>query len=136
MANFEIVQKIADLFLESLKEKRGGILVGYPRNLDQITGLEEIFTKRGRKLDVLIVLKVKEDIARERLINRGRLDDTPEIIARRHKLYFEQTEPIYDKAKEKGWQVLEIDGEAPIEEVTNCIITGVLNLLQPIALVL
>ena len=52
-----------------------------------------------------------------------------EIIARRHKLYFEQTEPIYDKAKEKGWQVLEIDGEAPIEEVTNCIITGVLNLL-------
>lgn len=50
------------------------------------------------------------------IITRGTLDD-PETIKIRLKEYQERTEPILDYLKERGYQLIEIDGEPSPEEV-------------------
>lgn len=49
-----------------------------------------------------------------------RSDDTEEAVARRLDIYFEQTEPLLDRWRERGL-VLEIDGDQAIDDVTEAI---------------
>jgi adenylate kinase len=62
-----------------------------------------------------------DDITGEPLTHRN--DDKPEILKNRLIAYHEQTEPILDYLKFKGIDIIEIDGEAPInsqvEKVKN-----------------
>lgn len=57
-------------------------------------------------------------------LDRGELyvrsDDTEEAVARRLDIYFEQTEPLLDRWRERGL-VLEIDGDQAIDDVTEAI---------------
>jgi adenylate kinase len=50
-----------------------------------------------------------------------RSDDTPEAVARRLEIYFEQTEPLLDAWRPRGL-VHEVDGDQSIEDVTDDII--------------
>ncbi|HUG14979.1 MAG TPA: nucleoside monophosphate kinase [Thermomicrobiales bacterium] len=58
-----------------------------------------------------------------------RSDDTPEAVARRLDIYFEQTEPLLDHWRASGI-VHDVDGDAGIEDVTASIedvLSGVLD---------
>lgn len=46
-----------------------------------------------------------------------RADDTPETIKKRYQLYVTETAPILDFLIQKGYNVITIDGEHPIEDV-------------------
>ncbi|OGN12835.1 MAG: hypothetical protein A3C71_01315 [Candidatus Yanofskybacteria bacterium RIFCSPHIGHO2_02_FULL_43_15c] len=48
--------------------------------------------------------------------------DKPEIIARRYQEYLNRTVPIFDFLKERGYDVIEINGEQPIADVFNDIV--------------
>ncbi len=43
--------------------------------------------------------------------------DKPEIIRERYRVYKAETEPVLDYFREKGYKVIEINGEQPIEKV-------------------
>lgn len=49
-----------------------------------------------------------------------RSDDTEEAVARRLDIYFEQTEPLLERWRERGL-VLDVDGDQPIDDVTEAI---------------
>jgi adenylate kinase len=70
----------------------GVLLDGFPRTPAQADALEAIVGKGG--LDLAINLDVPVDVVTERMLKRGRQDDTPEAIARRLSLYEEQTAPL------------------------------------------
>lgn len=53
-----------------------------------------------------------------KLVKRGSLDD-PEVIKVRHREYEERTMPILNYLRERGYEVIEIDGEPASDEVTK-----------------
>ena len=88
---------------------KGFILDGYPRNDEQVRNLPE-------GIDMVFYINIPDDEAVERLLKRGRTDDTPEVIRKRLETYHQETEPILSYFKQKGI-LAEIDGTPSIEEV-------------------
>jgi adenylate kinase len=97
---------------EKLKERQyssGFIFDGYPRTLEQMRLFDPGFDK-------VIYLDLPDDKASERLLARGRADDTKELIAERLKHYHQQTDPILDYYKQKGI-LFSVDGMGSIQEI-------------------
>jgi adenylate kinase len=79
--------------------QEGFILDGFPRTLAQAEALDEMLRELDRKLDIVLEFQLRDrDTLEQRLLKRAveedRSDDTPEAIARRLALYYEQTEPL------------------------------------------
>lgn len=90
----------------------GFILDGYPRNLEQAKSIEDL------SFDKVIYLKLPQEVVMDRLLKRGRTDDTKESIQIRLNLYYQQTEPLLAFYKNKG-VLVEIDGVGEIENIQN-----------------
>ncbi|API90095.1 MULTISPECIES: adenylate kinase family protein [Carnobacteriaceae] len=73
------------------------VLDGYPRNLNQSLALEDITQTKQR----VFYLDVPKDILKERLINRGRTDDTEKVIEQRFEVFLNETRPILDYYKRR-----------------------------------
>ncbi len=106
----DIMIKIIQNYIKNLDRF---ILDGFPRTLNQALELEKI-----TKIDKVVYLNVPDDEIKNRLLKRGRLDDKPEVIENRIRIYREQTKPLIDYYKSKGI-LYEVDGIGPIEEITK-----------------
>jgi len=105
----------------------GAVFDGFPRTLRQAEALDTLLSARGRKVDAVIELKVKEDILLGRVEQRikagqARADDNPETLRKRLAVYHEDTKPLLDYYARQH-KLTGIDGMAPIEEVTRAIAT-------------
>ncbi|MGI9622503.1 MAG: adenylate kinase [Acidimicrobiales bacterium] len=76
--------------------ERGVLLDGFPRTEEQADALERIFSDQHVALDLAINLDVSVEVVKERMVARGREDDTPEAIEKRLALYEQQTAPLLD----------------------------------------
>lgn len=97
----------------------GFILDGFPRTVAQVESLDRLIGEDG--LDRVVVFDVDEDELIERMLSRGRADDTEETIRNRFKVYLEQTQPLLDIYGARGVTV-SVDGLGEIEEVTERIL--------------
>jgi adenylate kinase len=116
------------LIREQLGETTDGwVLDGFPRNLSQAEALDAMLTEIGQPLDVIVMLEIADDVARERMLKRaeieGRADDTPEVIERRLATYHEQTEPVVRFYLASG-KLVQVHGERTIDEVWSEIQTA------------
>lgn len=109
--------EVTDSFLESIKDKNRCILDGFPRTIEQATWLLEESEREGFKIEGLIYLSVPESELIERLLSRGRPDDTTESIKERFRAYEESTKPIISLYREKNIPVIKIAGDNSIEQV-------------------
>jgi adenylate kinase len=100
---------------------RGFLLDGFPRTVPQADKLGEILIERGEGVDKVILLEVPDEILLERMLARGRADDTAEAISRRLELYHTETKPLLDFYAGK---LVEIDGVGEIDEVQQRILTA------------
>lgn len=92
--NYVSDKQTLELFKQKIKElKKSKILLdGIPRTLIQVNPLNEIIN-----IQALLYIQVPEEELIKRSLNRGRVDDTKEIIKKRLKIYKEQTHPILKK---------------------------------------
>ena len=97
----------------------GFILDGFPRTVAQVESLDRLIGEDG--LDRVVVFEVDEDELIERMLSRGRADDTEETIRNRFKVYLEQTQPLLDIYGGRG-KTVSVDGLGGIEDVTERII--------------
>ena len=97
----------------------GYILDGFPRTEGQVVSLDHLIGEDG--LDRVVVFEVDEDELVERLLARGRADDTEETIRTRFKGYTEQTQPLLDLYQSRGLTV-PVDGVGSLDEVTERIL--------------
>jgi len=105
---------ILRLFFERVSQKdchRGFVSDGTPRTLIQAKKIEERFP-----LDKVVSVKISLPTAKERLLKRGRADDTEETITHRFQVYEEKNRPILAFYQKKG-RLLEVDGEKNPKEV-------------------
>jgi adenylate kinase len=92
----------------------GFVLDGFPRTREQAIALEELLAQDP--LDLVINLEVPREIVVERMLARGREDDTEEAIQRRLELYDRETRPIIDYYRSTG-KLVEIDGVGSLDDV-------------------
>lgn len=92
----------------------GFILDGFPRSTGQADSLAEILVPMNKKLDAVISFEVPEDTVVERMLARGRADDTEEVIRNRMRVYANETAPLLDYY---GDFVTHIDAVGSVDEV-------------------
>ena len=114
----ELVLSIVEGRLDNIK--KGWLLDGFPRNVNQANALKNLLEKINHPLEAVISIQIADDVLIKRLLSRGREDDNEEVIVNRLKVYREQTSPLIDLYSKQGLLV-EIDGNADIDVVFSCI---------------
>ena len=114
----ELVLSIVEGRLDNIK--KGWLLDGFPRNVNQANALKNLLEKINHPLEAVISIQIADDVLIKRLLSRGREDDNEEVIVNRLKVYREQTSPLIDLYSKQGLLV-EIDGNANIDVVFSCI---------------
>jgi adenylate kinase len=124
----EIVIGIISDRLDQPDMKKGFILDGFPRTVPQAAALDELLKKKHIKLDSVVELRVNESALLQRVENRVaemrargeevRIDDTPEVLAKRLAQYRSLTEPLIHYYSERR-KLLTVDGMMTIEQVTR-----------------
>jgi len=102
---------------------KGAVFDGFPRTIPQAEALDAMLAARGKKIDLVLELKVNDAVLLSRVearIQAGgvlRSDDTPETLAHRLKVYYANTAPLIDFYRAQG-KLTSVDGMAPIDTVT------------------
>jgi adenylate kinase len=112
-----------DLMLELVLDRlsqpdaaEGFLLDGFPRTVAQADALVAALNG-SRVLERIILLEVPDEVLVERVLARGRTDDTEETIRHRLRVYIESTQPVLDTL-EGRLDRMDIDGVGTIEEIT------------------
>ncbi|WP_181777244.1 adenylate kinase [Amycolatopsis pittospori] len=95
--------------------KVGFLLDGFPRNTKQADVLGEILSEVDTELNAVIQLQVSEDVVVERLLSRGRSDDTEDVIRRRQQIYVSETAPLLEYYADK---LVTVDGVGTVDEIS------------------
>jgi adenylate kinase len=133
----------------------GALYDGFPRTIAQAEALSKALDTRGDRLTAVIVIDVPRQKLANRLAGRRvcsncgrvynvisdppavddtcdvcgghvsqRADDTPEAVAKRLDLYEIETAPLVKRYEEQGL-VERIDGDRPIDDVTESIVAAI-----------
>ena len=112
----ELVLKIVRQNL--VEDNKGWILDGFPRNLSQANSLNEVLIEINQSLEVVFYLDIPEEVLIERLLLRGRKDDTEETIRTRFSVYKKTTEPLIEYFKDLS--LLEyIDADRDLKTISS-----------------
>lgn len=101
--------------------RRGFLLDGFPRNVAQADVLAKILSDDGDVLDAAIELRVPEDELVQRLLARGRDDDTEDVIRRRQQVYRQETAPVLDYYRDR---LVAVDAVGDVDEVTERVLAA------------
>ena len=116
----EIVMEIVAEFLKGVSAEEPVIFDGIPRSMVQKESLDALLDKHGRDA-VCLHIRLPREVAIARMQERGRADDTAEVIKTRIDNFEAQTVPVIDKYAAEG-KMLQVDGDQPIEQVTEAIL--------------
>ena len=103
--------------------RNGAVFDGFPRTIPQAHALDKMLAERGRRIDLVLELKVDDAVLLSRVearIRAGgalRADDTPETLAHRLRVYYKNTAPLIEYYRGQG-KLRTVDGMAPVEAVT------------------
>lgn len=107
-------------FVSGMKKDSHVLFDGYPRDIEQAKTVEEMLSFYDRKELIVVFLDTSEEVVVERMLKRGRSDDTKEAIAERLRLYRESTAPLIELYKGRpSTTFIQVDGTQPIEVVSK-----------------
>lgn len=139
----EVTNGIVAERLEQDDTKKGFMLDGYPRTLNQAEALEDIMSNLDRSIDAVLYFDVDPEVLKKRLSGRvisrstgetyniyfnppkegidsddlyQRDDDKPEVVKNRIKVNMEQQQPLLDFYEAKG-NLYRIPGDIGIDNV-------------------
>ncbi|TAK88859.1 nucleoside monophosphate kinase [Patescibacteria group bacterium] len=105
------VHKVLLEKLRQLPADTGIVLDGSPRKPGEVHHLNEDLPALGRKLNLVILLKLSREQVEQRLAKRGRHDDQPETIKVRWAEYERDTLPTIELCRQQGL-LREVDADA------------------------
>jgi adenylate kinase len=132
----EIVISLIEARLPELNGTGGAIFDGFPRTLAQAEALDLMLASHGRRVDLVIRLKVDDAALLTRVAGRfaqsGRADDNPATFAQRLAAYNRDTAPLLPYYREHG-TLVEIDGMAAVDEVGAAIDAALAPIAERVA---
>ncbi|MDB5183521.1 MAG: adk, adenylate kinase [Candidatus Saccharibacteria bacterium] len=117
LVNPERVSELMGDAVKASKKIDHVILDGFPREMSQAKWLIENKSHHGRDIQLVIVMEVPKSELMKRLEVRGRVDDTPEAIDERLKIYRTEIYPILTYLTEKIVNIVHIDGVGRVGQV-------------------
>jgi adenylate kinase len=115
-----IVIELIESRLPEAEAAGGAIFDGFPRTLAQAEALDIMLKGRGKKIDLVVRLKVDDEELIKRIAGRfaesGRPDDNPESFKVRLAAYNDQTAPLLPYYEQQG-KLVQVDGMGAIESV-------------------
>lgn len=94
----------------------GFLLDGFPRSVEQAKELENILRDLGVELDGVLSFVIDEDVVVERMLARGRADDTEDVIRNRLRVYREETAPLLEYYADS---IITVDAIGEVEEINS-----------------
>jgi adenylate kinase len=120
----DIVIGLIEDRLPELDGTGGAIFDGFPRTLAQAQALDALLARLGRRIDLVIRLKVDDEALKARVAGRfaesGRPDDNPTAFEQRLVAYNRDTAPLLPYYAAQG-KLAEIDGMARVDGVAAAI---------------
>ncbi|MEY3221279.1 MAG: hypothetical protein RLZZ203_135 [Cyanobacteriota bacterium] len=110
---------VEDMVEERLKQpdaQTGWILDGFPRKVTQAKFLGELLINLREGGEKVINLDAPDAVVINRLLGRGRKDDSEEVIRRRLEIYRDETAPLINYYSDRQ-QLLTVNGNQSQEEV-------------------
>ena len=105
-----------------VRKRRGFLLDGYPRTLEQASAFDDHLRVARMRLDGVVALQADPNSLVDRMLKRaeieGRADDNEETIRTRIEVYNEETAPLLDLYGSRGL-LIEVDADGTVEEVTE-----------------
>jgi len=117
----EVMVGIIREALSKAEMKEGFILDGFPRTINQAIALDALLNELNFNDVKVIYLSVTKDELLNRLMGRGRKDDTLETVMHRLDVYKEQTAPVKNYYSKKT-TVFEIEGLGSISDINSKIL--------------
>jgi adenylate kinase len=115
----ELVLALVQERLQQPDAQENWLLDGFPRTVSQAEFLEEI----DQLCDRVLNLDVPDDVIVERLLSRGRQDDTEDVIRRRLQVYRDETTPLIEFYQGRQRLVV-VNGNQPVDVVTASLMTS------------
>jgi adenylate kinase len=112
----EVTTRMVRARLEEADAGKGFILDGYPRTLPQADALDAMLDELGVALDAVVEFAVPDEVVVQRLLGRGRSDDTEDVIRNRQKVYRDETTPLLDHYRTK---LVSVDAVGSMDEVAQ-----------------
>jgi adenylate kinase len=101
--------------------RHGFLLDGFPRNVAQADVLGKILAGDGNALDAVIEFRVAEEELVQRLLARGRNDDTEDVIRYRQQVYRQETAPLLNHYRDI---LLTVDAVGDVDDVTGRVLSA------------
>ena len=119
-------EMVAGLVLSRLSTEPNAILDGFPRTFKQA----EIMYSRGEKVDIIVEMQVPIEEVQQRLVLRGRDQDTKEIIEERYQMFEDSKDEILAFLIGNGAKMLTIDGVGTQDEVYQRVAKGIQGVIK------
>ena len=100
----------------------GWLLDGFPRTVPQAEALEPLLKNLEQPIEAVVLLELDDAVLLERLLARGRADDTEDVIRNRLEIYRDKTAPLISFYRDKGL-LMTVPAQGSVEEITTRIIT-------------
>lgn len=105
-----------------VRRRRGFLLDGYPRTLEQAAAFDEHLRSARMRLDGVVALTADPNSLVVRMLKRaqieGRADDNEETIRKRIEVYTAETAPLLKLYGERGI-LIEVDADGSVEDVAD-----------------
>jgi adenylate kinase len=111
----EVTNEMVHRRLEDSDVRAGFVLDGFPRTVAQADVLKSYLAEQGEELDAVLEFQVPEEVVLERLLARGRADDSADVIHHRFEVYRSETAPLLEYYADR---LICVDAVGQIDEVT------------------
>lgn len=125
----ELTYEVFDAALREAKSENYPkvIVDGFPRTKSQAEWLAQYMARTGEKIEHVVVLEVPETEITKRLEKRARMEDNPEVIAKRMAIYRQKMYPVLGIFAEDGIKITHVDGTGSAGEVHDKIFAEVVG---------
>ena len=119
-------EMVSGLVLSRLSTEPNAILDGFPRTFKQA----DIMYTRGEKIDIVVEMQVPIEEVQQRLVLRGRDQDSKDIIEERYAMYEQSKNEILAYLIGNGAKLLTIDGVGTQDEVYQRVVKGIQEVIK------
>ena len=124
-------QETIDILAAELKRRGDSpevVLDGFPRGLLQAQWLVDEHMAHARTIRAIVHLTADRIVVRQRLLTRGRQDDTEAAINERFSEYDNVIKPIIQLMQDNAIPVVNVDGQQPPEAVFTHVLKALYKL--------